>query len=66
VVALHAYTADADGELTLEKGDEITVTDEGDNSGWWKGDAPSAFLRFFGSMQSIRDLDMLNVGKMQC
>ena len=38
VVALHDYTADADGELTMEKGDEITVTDEGDNSGWWKGD----------------------------
>jgi len=37
VVALHAYTADAEGELTMEKGDEITVTDEGDNSGWWKG-----------------------------
>jgi hypothetical protein len=40
VVALHAYKADADGELTMEKGDEITVTDEGDNSGWWKGDSP--------------------------
>ena len=37
VVALHPYTGAADGELTMEKGDEITVTDEGDNSGWWKG-----------------------------
>ena len=37
VVALHPYAGAAEGELTMEKGDEITVTDEGDNSGWWKG-----------------------------
>ena len=51
MVALHAYTADADGELTLEKGDEITVTDEGDNSGWWKGDS-HRLLHYYYSPQT--------------
>jgi hypothetical protein len=50
VVALHPYTGAAEGELTMEKGDEIAVTDEGDNSGWWKGkcarECNVMFLRF--------------------
>jgi len=36
VRVLHAYKASSDGELTINKGDEIVVLEE-DQTGWWKG-----------------------------
>ena len=39
VRALHAYAETSEGELSIEKGDEITVLEE-DDSGWWKGASP--------------------------
>ena len=39
VYALHNYAAENEGELNLEKGDIVMVTevDNGDGVGWWRG-----------------------------
>jgi hypothetical protein len=36
VRAKHGYTKASEGELSMQKGDEIRVTEE-DDTGWWKG-----------------------------